>query len=46
MRHAGHPAELEDDLEVVAEPASGDHIVPAALRHRTDVAVIDVGLPA
>ncbi|MEU6743626.1 response regulator transcription factor [Streptosporangium sandarakinum] len=37
--------ELEDDLEVVAELASGDRIVPTALRHRPDVAVIDIDLP-
>ncbi|GAA1016557.1 DNA-binding response regulator [Acrocarpospora pleiomorpha] len=37
--------ELEDDLEVVAELASGDHIVPAALQHRPDVAVLDIDLP-
>ncbi|GAA4089618.1 response regulator [Nonomuraea soli] len=37
--------ELEDDLEVVAELVSGDEIVPAALLHRPDVAVLDIGLP-
>ncbi|GAA1016558.1 hypothetical protein Aple_019320 [Acrocarpospora pleiomorpha] len=37
--------ELEDDLEVVAELASGGHIVPVALRLRPDVAVIDIDLP-
>jgi two-component system response regulator DesR len=37
---------LEDDLEVVAEVASGDRIVPAALEHRPDVAVVDIDLPA
>jgi two-component system response regulator DesR len=37
--------ELEDDLEVVAELASGDHILPAALQHHPDVAVIDIDLP-
>ncbi|WP_433174051.1 response regulator transcription factor [Actinoallomurus sp. CA-150999] len=36
---------LECDLEVVAEVAAGGEIVPAALDHRPDVAVIDVGLP-
>jgi two-component system, NarL family, response regulator DesR len=36
---------LEDDLDVVAELASGDQIVPAALQHRPDVAVIDIDLP-
>jgi two-component system, NarL family, response regulator DesR len=37
---------LEDDLEVVADVASGDRIVPAALEHRPDVAVLDIDLPA
>jgi two-component system response regulator DesR len=36
---------LEDDLEVVSEVASGDRIVPAALAHRPDVAVLDIDLP-
>ena len=36
---------LEDDLEVVAELASGAEIVPAALEHRPDVALIDIDLP-
>ncbi|MGH3239172.1 MAG: hypothetical protein ACRDNL_02265, partial [Spirillospora sp.] len=34
--------DLEPDLEVVAEIGSGDAIVKAALRHRPDVAVLDV----
>ena len=37
---------LEGDLEVVAEVASGDRIVPAALEHAPDVAVVDIDLPA
>jgi two-component system response regulator DesR len=37
---------LEDDIEVVAEVGSGDRIVPAALEHRPDVAVVDIDLPA
>lgn len=37
--------ELEPDLEVVAQVASGDDIVPTARRHRPDVAVIDIDLP-
>jgi two-component system response regulator DesR len=37
--------DLEDDLEVVAEVDSGDRIVPAALEHRPDVAVLDIDLP-
>ncbi|HEY8473308.1 MAG TPA: response regulator transcription factor [Natronosporangium sp.] len=36
---------LEDDLDVVAELATGDEIVPAALQHRPDVAVLDIDLP-
>jgi two-component system, NarL family, response regulator DesR len=36
---------LEHDLDVVAEVASGDEILPAALKHRPDVAVIDIDLP-
>ncbi|HEX4811884.1 MAG TPA: response regulator transcription factor [Nonomuraea sp.] len=37
--------DLEDDLDVVAEVGSGKDIVPAALDHRPDVAVIDIDLP-
>ena len=37
--------ELEDDFEVVAEVASGDRIVPVALEHRPDVALLEVDLP-
>jgi two-component system response regulator DesR len=37
--------ELEDDLEVVASVARGDRIVPAALAHRPDVALLDIDLP-
>jgi two-component system response regulator DesR len=36
---------LEGDLDVVAEMASGDRIVPAALECRPDVALLDVDLP-
>jgi two-component system response regulator DesR len=36
---------LEDDLDVVAAVAAGDEIVPAALQHRPDVAVLDIDLP-
>lgn len=36
---------LEDDLEVVAAVGTGDQIVPAALEHRPDLALIDVDLP-
>lgn len=37
--------ELEPDLKVVADVDNGDEIVPAAVRTRPDVAVIDIGLP-
>ncbi|XVQ14249.1 response regulator [Spirillospora sp. CA-255316] len=37
--------DLEDDLEVVAEVAAGERIVPAALRCRPDVALLDIDLP-
>lgn len=36
---------LEPDLEVVAEVARGDEVVPAALEHRPDVALLDVEMP-
>ena len=36
---------LEPDLEVVAEVASGDAVVPAVLEHRPDVALLDVEMP-
>ncbi|MEV6693645.1 response regulator transcription factor [Micromonospora sp. NPDC051196] len=36
---------LEADLEVVAEVAEGTAILPNALAHRPDVAVLDIGLP-
>jgi two-component system response regulator DesR len=36
---------LHDDLEVVAEVAAGDEIVPAALEYRPDVAIVDIDLP-
>jgi two-component system response regulator DesR len=38
--------DLEADLEVVAAVESGDHVVPAALRHCPDVAIVDIDLPA
>ena len=37
--------DLEDDIEVVAEVARGDELVPAALAVRPDVAVVDIELP-
>ncbi|MFD1934866.1 DNA-binding response regulator [Nonomuraea mangrovi] len=36
---------LEPDMTVVAQVGSGDTIVPAAVEHRPDVAVLDVELP-
>lgn len=36
---------LEAGIEVVAAVASGSQIVPAALEHRPDVALLDIGLP-
>ncbi|MGI9149031.1 MAG: response regulator [Chloroflexota bacterium] len=37
--------ELESDIEVVAEVARGDELVPAALAARPDVAVVDMEMP-
>ncbi|MFG2598738.1 response regulator transcription factor [Streptomyces sp. NPDC048462] len=37
--------DLEDDFEVVCELERGDEIVAGALKHRPDVAVIDIDLP-
>ncbi|GAA3163640.1 response regulator transcription factor [Blastococcus jejuensis] len=37
--------ELEDDLTVVAEVGRGDEVVPAALEHRPDVALLDIEMP-
>lgn len=36
---------LEPDIEVVAEVARGDAVVPAALAHHPNVAVLDLGMP-
>ena len=36
---------LETGIEVAAAVAAGDQIVPAALEHRPDVALLDIGLP-
>ncbi len=36
---------LEDDIDVVAALAAGDRIMPAALRHHPDVALLDIDLP-
>ncbi|MFC9972317.1 DNA-binding response regulator [Spirillospora sp. NPDC127200] len=35
----------EEDIEVVADVTTGDAIIPAALAHRPDVAVLDIELP-
>src|SRR5260370_336836 len=35
----------EEAMEVAVAVASGDEIVPAALEHRPDVALLDIGLP-
>jgi two-component system, NarL family, response regulator DesR len=37
--------DMEDDLDVVVDLSAGDQIVPAALQHQPDVAVIDIDLP-
>ncbi len=37
--------DLEDDLAVVASVANGDDVLPAALRTRPDVALLDVEMP-
>jgi two-component system, NarL family, response regulator DesR len=37
--------DLESDLEVVAEVSRGDEVVPAAVEHRVDVALLDVEMP-
>jgi two-component system response regulator DesR len=36
---------LEDDIEVAAQVASGDDVVPAALEVRPDVALLDIEMP-
>jgi two-component system response regulator DesR len=36
---------LEDDIEVAVTLASGDQILPAALEHHPDVALLDIDLP-
>ncbi|MFF5210051.1 DNA-binding response regulator [Streptosporangium sp. NPDC000396] len=37
--------EDEPDITVVAEVATGDAVLPAALEHRPDVAIVDFDLP-
>ncbi|WP_432145432.1 response regulator transcription factor [Streptomyces sp. bgisy084] len=36
---------LEDDLEVVAQAARGDEVLPAARAHTVDVALLDIEMP-
>ncbi len=36
---------LESDIVVIAEVGSGDRVVPAAVQHRPDVALLDVQMP-
>lgn len=36
---------LESDLAVVAQVGTGDEVLPAALRTRPDVALLDVQMP-
>jgi two-component system response regulator DesR len=36
---------LEPDMEVVAEVGNGDDVVPAAVTHQPDVALLDVEMP-
>lgn len=36
---------LEDDIEVVAQVADGDAIVPVTVQARPDVAVVDIDMP-
>jgi two-component system, NarL family, response regulator DesR len=36
---------LEDDIAVVAQVASGDCVVPAAVEQRAEVALLDIALP-
>ena len=36
---------MEDDIDVVAQVADGDGIIPAALAQRPDVALVDIDLP-
>lgn len=37
--------QLEDDLEIVAQVARGDEVLPAALRAGPDVALLDIEMP-
>ncbi|WP_232667622.1 response regulator transcription factor [Pseudonocardia sp. TRM90224] len=37
--------QLEDDMDVVATAAAGDEVVPLALEHHPDVAILDIDMP-
>ena len=37
--------EAEDDIEVVAEAADGQHAVALAAEHRPDIALMDIQMP-
>jgi len=37
--------ELEGDFKVVASVGHGDHVIPAALAHHPDVALLDIEMP-
>ena len=37
--------QLEDDLEVVAEVSKGDQVVPAAVKSKPDIALLDIEMP-
>jgi two-component system response regulator DesR len=37
--------DLEPDLEVVAQVGAGTEVVPAALAHRPDIALLDIEMP-
>jgi two-component system response regulator DesR len=41
----GQMLDLDDDLEVVAQAATGDEAVAMALKHEPDVAVLDLQMP-
>jgi two-component system response regulator DesR len=37
--------QLEDDLEVVAEVSQGDQVLPAAVKNKPDIALLDIEMP-
>jgi len=37
--------QLEEDLEVVAEVSQGDQVLPAAMKARPDIALLDIEMP-